>query len=73
MAGLNPSEVEEAMGLVRRINESGVTVIMIEHVMKAIMSICRRVVVLNHGQKLAEGTPEEISGNPSVIEVYLGG
>ncbi|MDR0819171.1 MAG: ABC transporter ATP-binding protein [Oscillospiraceae bacterium] len=73
MAGLNPSEVEESMRLVTKINESGITIIMIEHVMKAIMSICGRILVLHHGQKLAEGSPEEISSDKSVIEVYLGG
>jgi len=73
MAGLTPTEVDEAMELVRKINGSGITVIMIEHVMKAIMSVCGRIMVLHHGQNLAEGTPEEVSTNPAVIEVYLGG
>ncbi|MDR2421231.1 MAG: ABC transporter ATP-binding protein [Oscillospiraceae bacterium] len=73
MAGLNPSEVGGAMELIAMINESGVAVIMIEHVMKAIMGVCGRVMVLHHGQKLAEGAPEDISRNPAVIEVYLGG
>ena len=72
MAGLNPTEVEDAMNLVRKIRESGVTIVMIEHVMRAIMSICDRIVVLHHGAKIAEGTPEEISTNSAVIEVYLG-
>ena len=72
MAGLNPTEVEEAMELVRKIRDSGVTVIMIEHVMRAIMNICGRIVVLHHGAKIAEGTPEEISTNSAVIDVYLG-
>ena len=71
MAGLNPTEVEEAMELFRRIRDSGVTVIMIEHVMRAIMSICNRIVVLHHGAKIAQGTPEDISSNSAVIEVYL--
>jgi branched-chain amino acid transport system ATP-binding protein len=72
MAGLNPAEVSEAMQLVRDIRQRGVTVIMIEHVMKAIMAICDRVIVLHHGEKLAEGKPEEITQNQSVIDVYLG-
>jgi len=72
MAGLNPSEVGEAMELVIKIRESGITIIMIEHVMKAIMSICDRIVVLHHGAKIAEGTPQEISSSKTVIEVYLG-
>lgn len=72
MAGLTPTEVAEAMELVKEIGRRGVTVLMIEHVMKAIMNICDRIIVLNHGMKIAEGTPEEISGNKTVIEVYLG-
>ena len=72
MAGLNPTEVGEAMELVRRIRDKGVTIVMIEHVMKAIMSMCDRILVLHHGQKIAEGTPEEIAASPVVIEVYLG-
>jgi branched-chain amino acid transport system ATP-binding protein len=72
MAGLNPTEVTEAMELVTKIRDSGITVIMIEHVMRAIMSICDRIVVLHHGAKIAEGTPQEISTNKNVIEVYLG-
>jgi branched-chain amino acid transport system ATP-binding protein len=72
MAGLTPTEMAEAMQLVKKIGERGVTIVMIEHVMKAIMSICDRIIVLNHGMKIAEGTPEEIAGNKTVIEVYLG-
>jgi branched-chain amino acid transport system ATP-binding protein len=72
MAGLNPSEVGEAMELVIKIRESGITIIMIEHVMKAIMNICDRLVVLHHGAKIAEGSPQEIAVNKAVIEVYLG-
>ncbi|NLO47825.1 MAG: ABC transporter ATP-binding protein [Clostridiales bacterium] len=72
MAGLNPSEVSEAMELVTKIQKSGITIIMIEHVMKAIMNICDRIVVLHHGAKIAEGTPQEISTSKTVIEVYLG-
>jgi len=72
MAGLNPTEVGEAMDLVQRIRAKGVTIVMIEHVMKAIMTMCDRILVLHHGQKIAEGTPAEISASPVVIEVYLG-
>jgi branched-chain amino acid transport system ATP-binding protein len=72
MAGLTPTEIVQAMELVKRIRDKGVTVVMIEHVMKAIMSICDRIVVLHHGEKVAEGSPEEIAGNRTVIEVYLG-
>ncbi|MBA7465984.1 Lipopolysaccharide export system ATP-binding protein LptB [subsurface metagenome] len=72
MAGLNPTETAEAMELVTRIQDKGITIIMIEHVMKAIMSVCERIMVLHHGEKIAEGTPEEIATSKKVIEVYLG-
>jgi branched-chain amino acid transport system ATP-binding protein len=72
MAGLTPTEIASAMVLVKKIRERGVTIVMIEHVMKAIMSICDRIIVLHHGEKIAEGTPEEIARNKTVIEVYLG-
>jgi len=72
MAGLNPAEVTQAMELITKIRNRGITIFMIEHVMKAIMSVCNRIMVLDHGVKIAEGTPEEISTNKKVIEVYLG-
>ena len=72
MAGLNPSEVTQAMELVTRIRDKGVTIFMIEHVMKAIMNVCDRIMVLDHGVKIAEGTPDEITTNKKVVEVYLG-
>jgi branched-chain amino acid transport system ATP-binding protein len=72
MAGLNPTEVAHAMELVTRIRDKGITIVMIEHVMKAIMSVCERIVVLHHGQKIAEGTPQEIAASENVIKVYLG-
>jgi branched-chain amino acid transport system ATP-binding protein len=72
MAGLNPAEVAQAMALAKRIRERGITILMIEHVMKAIMSICGRIIVLDHGLKIAEGTPEEIAQDKTVIEIYLG-
>ena len=72
MAGLNPSEVSEAMELVRKIRDSGITIFMVEHVMKAIMGICGRIMVLHHGEKIAEGTSNEIGRNKTVIDIYLG-
>ncbi len=72
MAGLNPTEVAQAMELVSRIWEQGITVFMVEHVMKAIMGVCNRIMVLHHGEKIAEGTPQEIATSRTVIEVYLG-
>ncbi|MFH1242914.1 MAG: ABC transporter ATP-binding protein [Pseudomonadota bacterium] len=72
MAGLNPAEMAHAMELIRRIRDKGITIVMIEHVMKAIMSVCERIMVLHHGEKIAEGTPKEIATSEKVIEVYLG-
>ena len=72
MAGLNQTEVAEAMDDVRQIRDRGITIIMIEHVMKAIMNVCDRIIVLNYGKKIAEGTPQEIVNSKIVIEVYLG-
>lgn len=72
IAGLNPVETTEAMELVTRIRDRGVTILMIEHVMKAIMSICDRIMVLHHGEKIAEGRPEEVANNQTVIDIYLG-
>jgi branched-chain amino acid transport system ATP-binding protein len=72
MAGLNPTEVAQAMELVARIRDKGITIIMIEHVMKAIMGVCDRIMVLHHGKKIAEGSPQEITTSKRVIEVYLG-
>jgi len=72
MAGLNPTETAEVMEMVTRIRDKGITVFMIEHVMKAIMGVCDRIMVLHHGEKIAEGTPKEIATSKTVIEVYLG-
>lgn len=72
MAGLNPAEVAQAIELITKIRNRGITIFMIEHVMKAIMKVCNRILVLHHGSKIAEGTPEEIASSRKVVEVYLG-
>ena len=72
LAGLNPAEISTMVEIVRRIRETGITIIMIEHVMHAVMNVSDRIIVLDYGQQIAEGTPEEIANNPKVIEAYLG-
>lgn len=72
MSGLNPTESEECVQLIRKINQSGVTVLLIEHVMKAVVNLCEKIVVLHHGEKIAEGSCAEVMNNDLVIEVYLG-
>ena len=72
MAGLNQTEIAQAMELVSKIRAQDITILMIEHVMKAIMSVCNRIMVLHHGKKIAEGTPQEIATSETVIKVYLG-
>jgi len=72
MGGLNPTEVEGACALVQRIRQDGITIILVEHHMKAIMQISDRVVVLNYGVKIADGTPQEVVRNRDVIAAYLG-
>jgi branched-chain amino acid transport system ATP-binding protein len=72
MAGINPTETDTLIGLIREINGRGVTILMIEHVMRGVMALSQRIMVLNFGEKIAEGVPEEVVKNPLVVEAYLG-
>ncbi len=72
LAGLNPTEIEDAVKLIKSINNDGITIMMIEHVLQATMAICGRIVVLDYGKKIAEGSPQEVTSNPEVIKAYLG-
>ena len=72
MAGLNPSEIDQAVSLVGKLSKRGLTIVIVEHVMRAVMAVARHIVVLDHGQKIAEGTPKEIVENEEVIRAYLG-
>jgi branched-chain amino acid transport system ATP-binding protein len=72
MAGLNPTEMDEIISLLIKIREGGITLLWVEHVMRAIMKTADRIAVLHEGKKIAEGTPSEIAGSPQVVEAYLG-
>src|ERR1700761_4288657 len=72
MAGLNPAEIDQAVALVGKLSQRGLTIVIVEHVMRAIMAVARHIVVLDHGQKIADGAPKEIVENPEVIRAYLG-
>jgi branched-chain amino acid transport system ATP-binding protein len=72
MAGLNPTEVDELIALLKKINLQGISILLIEHVMRGVMALSQRVIVISYGVKIAEGTPEEVVKDKEVIEAYLG-
>ena len=72
MAGLRPAEVDEVVAIIRRLRESGITILVIEHIMRAVMALSDRIVVIQFGKKIAEGTPAEVAANENVIKAYLG-
>lgn len=72
MAGLNPTEIKGMLDLLLTLHREGITLFIIEHVMAVIMSLCQRILVLHHGEKIAEGSPGEIARHPRVVQAYLG-
>jgi len=72
LAGLNPVELEEGMEIIRELKRRGKTIVIVEHIMKAIMGVCERTIVLNYGEKIAEGTPYEVCSDEKVVTAYLG-
>ncbi|MGD0451323.1 MAG: ABC transporter ATP-binding protein [Candidatus Bathyarchaeia archaeon] len=72
LTGLTPAECDEAIELIKQINRQGVTVLIVEHVMRVIMGLCDRVIVLQHGEKICEGTPKQVCADENVVKVYLG-
>jgi ABC-type branched-subunit amino acid transport system ATPase component len=72
LAGLNPSEIDESMEMIHRIHSEGITILIVEHVVRAVTALSDRLVVLNHGAVIAEGDPESVMSDPAVITAYLG-
>jgi branched-chain amino acid transport system permease protein len=72
LCGLNPAEIDDAIGLIRRIRDDGTTVVFVEHVMRAVLALSDRLVVLHHGQLLAEGPARQVMRRPDVVAAYLG-
>ncbi len=72
LTGLTPAESDEATALIKQINKQGVTVLIVEHVMRVVMGLCDRVIVLHHGEKICEGTPQQVCSDDNVVKVYLG-
>jgi branched-chain amino acid transport system ATP-binding protein len=72
MAGLNHVEIEEVISIINKVRDQGISIIVIEHVMKAIQSLSDRLLVLHHGEKIAEGKPKDVLSNDQVIAAYLG-
>ncbi|MHC2994011.1 MAG: ABC transporter ATP-binding protein [Candidatus Atribacteria bacterium] len=71
-AGLNPTEIDEFLNIIRKVNHEGLTIIMVEHVMRAVMNVANQILVLDHGELISQGAPEEVSKNEKVIKAYLG-